>query len=243
MDCGYSSFHFKLSYTYSSKLLRTYVRGREGWRALFRLFLRFHWNVHYQHAFERHWSTQNEVHVIKAMSLLSAAAIMAAVIQCTASAAVKALATNPFNIHSGPCPHYPVVDVIQGHRHARVQEYIRGNGWCRISYQGIHDWSYSSYLIVRAAPGSIELAPPPALGIPTVSYQVTVIEPATEIARAAPVTEETVGAGPTDLEVNPPEVVETYITQHPVASVDVGGDTAVSDSRSAKYGAIGEAQL
>lgn len=167
---------------------------------------------------------------MKAMSLLSAAAIMAAGIPCAASAAVMARATTPLNIHSGPGPSYAVIGVIPDRGRTRVQDCIRGSGWCQISYRGIHGWSYSSYLTARAAPGPIELARTrAALGIPTVSYEISVTEPAPEIARGAPVAEETVGEGPTDVEVNPPEVVETYVTEHPVTSVDVDGGTVVGE--------------
>lgn len=167
---------------------------------------------------------------MKTMTLLSAAAIMAVGLPCAASAAAVARATIPLNIHSGPGPQYAVVGVIAGNGRAAVQDCIRGSGWCQISYRGIRGWAYSSYLTATAATGSVALAQNrAALGIPVVTYQAQVAEPETETVGAAPVTE-SVGASPTGVVVNPPEVVETYVTQHPVDPIHLNRDLVLGSA-------------
>lgn len=167
---------------------------------------------------------------MKTNTLLAAAAIMAVGIPGVASATALARATNSVHIRLGPGPGYAVVGVIPENGRTTVRDCIRGSGWCQVTYRGIRGWAYSTYLTAaNPARALVDLSQNrAALGIPTITYQAQIAVPSSETVGAGPVAE-TVGEAPAEVVVNPPETVETYVTQHPVEPINLKGEVVVGE--------------
>ena len=154
-----------------------------------------------------------------------------------AAADVIASATTDLNIRRGPGPQFEVVGVIAANDMATVTGCIQGSQWCSVSYNGIEGWSFSAYLATDFSGNQVYLAePPPALALPTLTYDGPSAAVPGAIAGA------TVGAivgGPIGAAVggtagalagavvDPPNTVRAFIANNPVQPIYLDGEVVV----------------
>lgn len=173
--------------------------------------------------------------------LTTAAAIVAATLIPNLAMAATASAITDLNIRSGPGPQYSVVGAIQNGDRATVTGCIQGSLWCQVVYNGKQGWAYSKYLTMPRADNTVVIADHrAALDIPTVTYEAPAAstgDVATGAATGAvagaliagPIGAAvggTVGAA-AGATVNPPALVRTYVTEHPVDPVYLEGEVVV----------------
>lgn len=155
------------------------------------------------------------------------AALMAAALSTTASAAIVASAMTPLNVRSGPGPQYPVIGAIPANGKATIIGCIQGSLWCQVSIGGKQAWAYSKYLTATLSGRSLAVSEG-LTQFPAVTYQA----PATTVGTVAPqpvITGTIIDRRPagTPLALTPPATVREYVVGHPVQPVYLNGEVVV----------------
>ncbi|OJF96957.1 MULTISPECIES: DUF1236 domain-containing protein [Rhizobium/Agrobacterium group] len=126
------------------------------------------------------------------------------------------------NIQSGPGTEYPTVGLATRGSAGVLDGCIEGSNWCRIDVNGMRGWVFAENLSVdQGGQPMIVEQHRVDLGVPVVTYETT------SSAVAAPDPQpgdELLGRVG---EVNPPELVRTYIDTNPVETVTIDGDIIV----------------
>ena len=155
----------------------------------------------------------------------------------TAAADILAIATTDLNIRQGPGPEFAVIGVINANDTATVMGCIQGSQWCSVSYNGVQGWSYSAYLTTDLSGNLVYLAePPPALALPTVTYDGP---PAAIPGAVAGATIGAIVGGPVGAAIggaagavagaaiDPPDTVRAFIANNPVQPIYLQGEVVV----------------
>ncbi len=162
---------------------------------------------------------------MKYSSTIMVAAVAAiAALSAPASAATLVTATTPLNLRSGPGPQFSVVGAIPDHAQATIIGCAQGSMWCQVSYNGQQGWAYSQYLMAQLSGRSLVVAENLSQ-VPPVIYQ----EMPTTVGSAVPTAtiSGTLIAPPpaaAPLALAPPETVNSYVVNHPVAPVYLNGE-------------------
>lgn len=125
------------------------------------------------------------------------------------------------NIQAGPGTEYPTVGLATRGSAGTLDGCIEGSSWCRIDVNGMRGWVFAESLSVdQGGQPMIVEQHRVDLGVPVVTYETT-----GSVAGADPQPgDELLGRVG---EVNPPELVRTYIDTNPVETVTIDGDIIV----------------
>ncbi len=158
-------------------------------------------------------------------STVFVAAMTAAALSTSASAATIATAMTPLNIRSGPGPQYSVIGAIPDRGQATIIGCIQGSLWCQVSYDGQRGWAYAQYLMAQLSGRSLIVAQN-LNAIPPVAYQAPVETVGTAVP--APAITGTLVARPAASQplviMPPPPTVGSYVVTHPVEPVYLNGE-------------------
>jgi len=129
------------------------------------------------------------------------------------------------NVQAGPGTEYPTVGLATRGSAGVLDGCIEGSNWCRIDVNGLRGWVFAENLSVdQGGEAMIVEQHRVDLGVPVVTYETT-----SSVAGSA-------DPQPGDQllgrvgEVNPPELVRTYIDTNPVETVTIDGDIIVGST-------------
>jgi uncharacterized protein YraI len=155
------------------------------------------------------------------------AALMAAAVSMTASAAIVASAMTPLNVRSGPGPQYPVIGAIPVNGKTTIIGCIEGSLWCQVSIGGKQAWAYSKYLTAQLSGRSLAVSEG-LTQFPAVTYRA----PVATVGTVAPqpvitgtIVDRPVAGAP--LVLTPPGTVHDYVVGHPVQPVYLNGEVVI----------------
>ncbi len=147
------------------------------------------------------------------------------VLASTASVALaemSATTVTDLEVRAGPGPQYPSLGLATRGSAAVLDGCIEGSNWCRIDVNGMRGWAFAESLAIDQGGQSMIVEEHRVdLGVPVVTYETT-----GSVAGGAdpqPGDELLGRVG----EVNPPELVRTYIDTNPVDTVTIDGDIVI----------------
>jgi uncharacterized protein YraI len=155
------------------------------------------------------------------------AALMAAALSTTASAAIVASAMTPLNVRSGPGPQYPVIGAIPVNGKTTIIGCIEGSLWCQVSIGGKQAWAYSKYLTATLSGRSLAVSEG-LTQFPAVTYRApvaTVGAVASQPVITGTIVDRSVAGAP--LVLTPPGTVHDYVVGHPVQPVYLNGEVVI----------------
>lgn len=125
------------------------------------------------------------------------------------------------NIQAGPGAEYPTVGLATRGSAGMLDGCIEGSNWCRIDVNGMRGWVFAENLSVdQGGQPMIVQQHRVDLGVPVVTYETT----GTATGADPQPGDELLGRVG---EVNPPELVRTYIDTNPVETITIDGDIIV----------------